>query len=858
MNWQERCYRVLLLFYPAQFRCEYGAELSQLFRDRIGERSSFLLWLETIADVALSASREHGLMLIHDLRYAARTMRKSPAFTLAAMLTLALGVGATTAIFSVVNAVMVRPLPFAAPDRLVRIAEKNDKLTFSTFSASVLNFLNWREQAQSFDGMAFFAGGVFNLTGRGDPEQYVGATVTPSLLPVLGLRPVAGRGFAEGEDLPQATPVAMLGEDLWRRRFGGDPKLVGSVLHFNGIAYTIVGIAPASLNVLTGADLCTPYTIDLKNEKRLNHVITAVGRLKPGVSLAQAQSEMDTVFTRVARQYPEIQDWGIKLQTFPEWFVSPPLWTALWVLLAAVGFVLLIACANVANLLLSRAAARQKEIAVRTAMGASRGRLARQLLTESAALAVLGGGAGAVAALFSVRLINAALPPNLLPVQPIPVDATLMWFAAAVTLATGVVFGLAPAWQVARTDLNTVLKQGGRSSGGAARPALRRALVGGEIALTTLLLVGAGLLIQSLGRLERTKVGFRPEKLLCFQVALPQTRYPAATVWGFYENFLASLETLPGVKSAATSSGIPFGAGSSTRTPVTAPGASKLPPGTGVPVDWRVVSPSFFRAMEIPLLRGRTFTAADNASVPLTTVVSEETARRVWGSDDPLGRTLRFGNGREFTVVGVVGGVRLGSLDQAPLPGIYISAAALPFGAVDVVVRTEGKPESALAGVRVRLRALDSELPISNVKTMEEWIDLSAAQPKLNAALLGIFSGVALLIAAIGVYGVLSYAVTQRTREIGLRMAIGAQRGDVVRWILRDGMAVAAVGVAAGLGAAVALSRVLRTLLFEIDARDPATFAGVAALLLLVALAACLAPALRASRMDPVAALRQE
>jgi putative ABC transport system permease protein len=857
MNWQERCYRALLLFYPAEFRCAYAAELSQLFRDRIGERSAVLLWLETIADVAVSASREHGLMLIHDLRYAARTMRKSPAFTLAAMFTLALGVGATTAIFSVVNAVMVRPLPFAAPNRLVRVAEKNDKLTFSTFSASVLNYLSWREQAQSFDGMAFFAGAVFNLTGRGDPEQYVAATVTPSLLPVLGLRPVVGRGFAEGEDLPQATPVAMLGEDLWRRRFGTDPKLVGSVLNFNGIGYTIVGIAPASLNVLTGADLCTPCTIDFKNENRMNHVITAVGRLKHGVSIVQAQSEMDTVFTRVARQYPEIKDWGIKLRTFPEWFVSPPLWTALWVLLGAVGFVLLIACANVANLLLSRAASRQKEIAVRTAMGASRGRLARQLLTESAALAVLGGGAGAVAALFSVRLINAALPPNLLPVQPIPVDATLLWFAALVTLATGMIFGLAPAWQAARTDLNTVLKQGGRSSSGAARPALRRALVGGEIALATLLLVGAGLLIQSLGRLERTKVGFRPEKLLCFQVALPQTRYPTAKVWSFYKDFLDSLETLPGVKAAATSSGIPFGVGGSTRTPATAPG-SKLPPGTGVPVDWRVVSPSFFRAMEIPLLRGRTFTEADNATAPLTTVVSEETAQRVWGSDDPIGRTLRFANGREFTVVGVVGGVRLGSLDQAPLSGMYISATARPFAAVDVVVRTEGKPESALAGVRARLRALDPELPISNVKTMEEWIDLSAAQPKLNAALLGIFSGVALLIAAIGVYGVLSYAVTQRTREIGLRMAIGAQRGDVIRWILRDGMVVAVAGVVVGLGAAVVLSRLLRTLLFEIDARDPKTFAGVAALLLLVALGACLAPALRASRLDPVTALRQD
>jgi predicted permease len=853
MGWRERCYRALLLCYPAEFRCEYASEMTQLFRDQMRERPSPLLWLEFIADVVTTASREHFQMLLTDLRYTVRTLRKSPVFAAAAVLTLGLGIGATTSIFSVVNAVMLRPLPYAEPERLVRIAEKNDKLGFTTFSASVLNYLSWREQARSFEQIGAIGGGGYTLTGRGDPEQLSGATITPSIMPLLGLQPVLGRGFQEGEDRPGSAPVALVGEAFWKSHFGADRSLLGKTITLDGVAYTVVGIAPAALSA-QGGDVFTPLIINIAKEQRLNHVVTAMGRLKRGVSVQQAQAEMDTVFAGMARQYPEIKDWGIRLLTFYDWFVAKELRTALLILLGAVGFVLLIACANVANLLLSRAASRQKEIAVRTALGASRGRLARQLLTESLALSILGGGAGLGAAYWAVRGINAWVTPNVLPVPDVPVDSAVLLFAVTVTVATGLLFGMAPAWFAAKADLNTVLKQGGRSSTGGVRPLLRNALVAGELALATMLLIGAALLTRSLLQLRHVPLGFRPESLLTFQVSQPASKYgTAGKSWAFYKALVESLESLPGVKSAAVSSGIPFGGGSYTTTPVTTPGSS-----VQVPVDWRIVSPSYFRAMEIPLLRGRNFGEQDGGLTPGPTIVSQEAAERLWGGADPLGRILRFGNGKEFVVVGVAAGVRNASLNQSPAPAIYLPAVLRAWPVMDVVVRTSGKPEAAVAGVRQKLRELDPEMPMAVVRTMDQWLDLTAAQPRLNAVLLMIFSAVALLIAAIGIYGVLSYSVTQRTREIGLRMAIGAQPGGVLRWIVREGMVVALAGIAVGLAGAIGVSRLLESLLFGVTARDPATFAGVAVALAVVAGAACYVPARRASRVDPIVALREE
>ena len=528
-------------------------------------------------------------------------------------------------------------------------------------------------------------------------------------------------------------------------------------------------------------------------------------------------------------------------------------------LLGAVGLVLLIACANVANLLLSRAASRQKEIAVRTALGASRGRMLAQLLTESSLLSVAGGAAGVLAALWSVNAINRSLPPNLLPVPEVAVDSAVLFFALAVTLATGLLFGLAPAWHAARADLNTVLKQGSRSSIGGQRLIVRNGLVAGELALATILLVGAGLLMQSLLRLQQVQVGFRPEGVLTFQLAPPVARYAnQAARWAFYREALQSLSAIPGVTGAAMSSGIPMGQGNFTRSPFMPTGASLLPDGASVPIDWRIVSPGYFRLMGIPLLAGRDLTERDVQGSTDVIAVSRATAQKFWGAENPIGKMLhRPTQTNSFTVVAVVGEVRHNALGTE-FPSMYFSAATRLAPQMDIVIRTQGRPESALAAARAKIRELDPELPLSNVRTVEEYVYNNAAQPRLNAALLGVFAGVALLIAAIGVYGVLAYSVNQRTREIGLRMALGAQRSGVLWWVARQGMLVAAAGIGIGLAGAYALSRLLSTLLFEIQPRDSVTFTTVAAVLAVVALTACLVPARRASRVDPIVALRDE
>jgi putative ABC transport system permease protein len=798
-------------------------------------------------------------MLLADLRYAVRTLRKSPVFTSAAVLTMTLTIGANTAIFSVVNAVLIRPLPFASPERLMQVAEKNDKLNIQNFSASVLNYLSWKEQNRSFQDLGAVGSGTYTITGRGNPEQINGATITPSLLPILGIQPVRGRGFREGDDRPGAAPVALISQALWRRRFAADASAIGARMTLNGIDHTVVGIAPAGLPFLTNGDIWTPLIIDPGREIRLNHVITVIGRLRRGVAPQQAQTEMDLVATRVGAQFPEVKEWGIRLLDFAGTIVPGSLRTALLVLLGAVALVLLIACANVANLLLSRAASRQKEIAVRIALGAGRGRLLAQLLTESMLLSAVGGVAGLLAALWSVRMMNRSLPQGLLPVPEVTVDSSVLFFALGVTLATGLLFGLAPAAHTARTDLNTVLKQGSRSSIGGQRLIVRNGLVAGELALATILLVGAGLLMQSLLRLQQVQVGFRPEGVLTFQVAPPAARYPnQVRRSALYREALQSLAAIPGVSGAAMSSGIPMGQGNYTRSPFMPTGASILPDGASIPIDWRIASPGYFHLMGIPLLSGRDFTDQDGPDGPDAIVVSRATAQKFWGNENPIGKMLhRPTLTSSFTVIGVVGDVRHNGLNQE-FPCLYLSAARRLAPLMDIVIRTQGRPESVLPSVRSRLHNLDPELPLSNVRTAEEYVYNNAAQPRLNAALLGVFAGVALLIAAIGVYGVLAYSVNQRTREIGLRMALGAQQSGVLWWIAGQGMLVAVAGIGVGLASAYALSRLLATLLFGIQPRDPLTFSAVAALLSAVALAACLVPARRASRVDPIVALRDE
>jgi putative ABC transport system permease protein len=791
-----------------------------------------------------------------DLRHALRTMWRTPVFSAAVILTVALAIGVNTAIFSVVNAVILRPLPFDRPDGLVQVGEKNDALNLPNFGSSVLNYLSWKEQTQTLQ-LAAIGFVTLALSGNGEPEQLTGNRISPGLLTVLGLSPVAGRGFAEDEERPQAPRVAMISEGLWKRRFGGDASLIGRALTLGGADYTVVGIAPAALTLVSGGDVWVPLLIDPARELRLNHVLFTVARLRPGVTIQQAQAEMDTIATRIAGQYPEMKEWGVRLTTFHDTFVSAQLQTALLVLLLAVVFVMLIASANIANLLLARAAARQKEVAIRTAIGASRVRMLRQLLVESVTLAAVGGAAGIAAAAMVLPIVEQSLPPNLLPVSGIGLDRTVLLFAAAMTFATGLLFGVAPSLRTAGANLNALLTLAGRGSGTTTTPRLRNALAATELALATVLLIGAGLMIQTLAELQRVPLGFEPRGVLAFQVAPPTTRYPLRERAPlFYQSLVDALQSIPGVRAAGVSSGIPFGVGNYTQTPMLTTGRSVLPPETAVPIDWRTVSPGFFRTIGIPLVRGRDFTAADGA-VPVT-IVSQATARKFWGDDDPIGRTLhRNGDTVGVTVVGVVGDVHTTALNQDS-PALYYPIARGTWPLMDIVVRTDGDPGALLPAVRQKVNELDPALPLANVRTLDEWVTNAAAQPRLNAQLLGVFAGLALAIAAIGIYGVLAYSVTQRTREIGLRMALGAPRAGVLGAIVKEGMLIALAGVAAGLAAAFAFSRALEGLVFGIRVNDPATFAGVAAVLSVVALVACALPAMRASRVDPIVALRQE
>jgi putative ABC transport system permease protein len=801
-------------------------------------------------------------LLFSDIRHALRMMRRTPLFTAAVILTVTLAIGANTTIFSVVNAVLLRPLPFKQPSRLVQVAEKNDKLNLPTFSASILNFVSWREQSQSFQELGAIGFNNYTLTGTGEPEQLSGNRISPALTRVLGISALIGRTFTDDEEKPGAPAVAMIGEGPWKRRFGADRNLVGRTVILDGAPTTVVGVAPAALNLFSGADIYTPLTIDRAKERRLNHLILVIGRLKDGVSIEQAQAEMNTVSSLMGQQFPEIRDWGIRLISMFDTFVSPQLKTGLLVLLWAVAFVLLIACANIANLLLARAAVRQNEMMVRTAMGASRGRLMIQLLVESVVLSIAGGVAGLLVAVWALRAVNQMLPPNTLPVPAVEMDSKVVLFALGSTIVTGLLFGIAPAWRTAKVDLNAVLKQGGRGSSSRMSAGLRKGLIAIELALATVLLIGAGLFLESLGNLQRVHLGFEPRGLISFQLSPPKEKYPLnSKAPQLYRALLDSLQSIPGVRGASVSSGIPFGAGTYSRHPMITTEKSVLPSASAVPIDWRIVSPGYFNTMGIPLLHGRDFTDADGPDSLPVMVVSAATAKKFWGDGDPLGRTLRrTGDPRiPFTIVGVVGDVRSTALTEE-FPSLYYPMASRVWPLMDIVVRTEGSPapEALLPAIREKVHELDSELALANVRTMEQWLSNSAAQPRLNTVMLSVFAFVALLIASVGIYGVLAYSVSQRTGEIGVRMALGATPRDALRLIIREGMAVVFIGIGAGLLAGLALGRTVSSLVFGVPVRDPAVFIGVAATLATVALTACAIPALRASRVDPIVALRYE
>jgi len=808
--------------------------------------------------------------LLQDLRYAVRTMLNKPGFTLIAVLTLALGIGGSTAIFTVVNAALLRGLPYKSPDRLYHLFESTPQKEFAQREFSYPDFQDY-QQNQVLEGLAAYAGGGGIMSGRGEPERVFAPAVTANFFSVLGVEPVIGRTFQPGEDKPGAPRVVVLTYGMWQRRFGGDKGILGQSLTINGDPYTVVGVLPASFSfALRNADLWRPYQpTDAQLQRRFMHGTNLIGRLKDGVTPEQAQSQLATIAKRIEQEHAESHaGTGLKLVALQEQVVGQ-VKPILFVLLAAVGFVLLIACANVASLLLTRALARQKEVAIRAALGASRWRVIRQLLTESVLLSLAGGAAGLLIAYWGVSGLVAALPDNQINALPflksLHIDLGILAFSFGLSLLTGIIFGLAPALQSSRLDLNEVLKEGGRNTAGGSGHRLRSALVTMEIALAVVLLVGAGLMMKSLLRLVQSDVGFNPQNVLTMTVVLPTAKYTDANKQvEFFDQLKQRIQSLPGVAGSGTVDNLPLNGGNTTRFYVD--GDPVPPPGQAIEANFRVVDESYFQTLGVPLIAGRLFDGRDTASAnPNATgvvIIGKTVADRIFAGRNPIGRELKFPSfpGPGVVIVGVVGNVKIAGLDEALKPVLYYPFRQSPSTGTNLVVRTNGDPTALAAAIRNETNSLEPDVAIFNVRAMEQIISQSPAafMRRFPALVISIFAGIALLLASIGIYGVVSYSVSQQTHYIGVRMALGAKSSDILKMILKQGLSLALAGMALGVVAAFGLTRLLRSLLFEVQATDPATFALVLGTLFMVALLACYIPARRATKVDPLVALRYE
>jgi putative ABC transport system permease protein len=808
---------------------------------------------------------------LQDLRYGTRTLLKNPSFTVIAVLALTLGIGADTAIFSVVNAVLLRPLPYDQSENLVFMTERSPVL--EGMSISYPNFLDWREQNNAFESIGVFRRSDYNLTGSGEPERVVAGQVSADLFKVLRVNAARGRVFDNDEDKPGAALVVVLSHALWQRGLGGDPNVIGHSLTLNGRDFTVIGIMPPSFQFPSRVEMWTPVGQLAKDpgwESRGNHPgLYAMARLKPGVTVEQARDDMEIVSANLEKQYPDSNTGNRASLTPALENVVSGIRTALLVLLCAVGFVLLIACANVANLLLARASNRQKEMAIRTALGASRTRILRQLLTESFLLSCAGGVLGVLLAHWGVKLIIAISPNSVPRFKEIGLDGRVLLFTLGVSILTGIIFGLAPALQASKPDLNETLKEAGRGSTGA-RHVLRSVLVVSEVALTLVLLIGAGLMIRSFYRLQRVDPGFSADNLLTFNVSLPQKKYPQPQQRiNFYQQLLKNIEAMPGVQSVAMATGLPLG-NNGWQSGFWIEGRPEPPQGQRPLTEVAQVSPGYFNAMRITLLSGRDFNEQDVMSTtppdpqhpefrrPTVTVIDEEFGRRYWPDAEPLGQQITFWGGK-VTVVGVVRRVKMEGLNEdSNRVQSYYPFNQNPSGSMTVVVRTIGDPTGLSNGVRQQVLAIDPDQPIYSVQTMGQiWTD-SIAPDRLFLMLLGTFAAVALILAAVGIYGVMAYSVTQRTHEIGIRMALGARQTDVLGMVIRQGMKLAFAGLGLGLGGAWLVTRAMSSLLFGVSATDPLTFVVISVALAGVALGACFVPARRATKVDPMIALRYE
>ena len=812
--------------------------------------------------------------LIGDFRFGLRILLRNPGFTLAAIVVLALGIGANTAIFSIVNAVLLRPLPYEDSSRIMQVWHVPPAKSFpgmSFFSVSPANYLDWQSQNQSFEKMAAYGFESFNVGGGERPEAIRGSAVAPGFFSILRVLPVLGRTFSAEEDRPGQGNVVILGNGLWRDHFASDPNIVGRNVLLNGQTYAVIGVMPPKFKFPDWADLWVPLA--WSNERRAvrgNHNYLVIGRLKPKVSVQQAKADLSAISTRLEQQYPEDdKGWGATVLPLREQLVGD-VRPALLVLLGAVAFVLLIACANVANLVLAKTLSRKKEIAVRTALGASRATVLRQILVETLILSIAGGALGLFLARFGITLIEKFLADQLPSSVEIALDAQVLAFTVFLALFAGILAGLLPAVRFTRTDVCEALKQGqSRGSSDSSGNKTRSLLVVSEVALSLLLLIGAGLMLRTLLQLSSVRPGFDPNNVLTAALPVPQARFstPAAQI-RFCDQILQQLRATPGVLSAGLIDSLPLDGGGS-HQPVAMEGQPVVPMADQPEIDVRVISPGYLQSMRIPLLRGRNLNDADVAGRPAVVLVSESVAKRFWPNENPVGKhvTLTFFPDAVRQVVGVVGDVKQDSLDQSrPVETLYwpFSQVSVPpseswrsFG-MSLAVRTGADPASAISAVTSAVHRVDPEMPVVHAVTMENLLSTSLSPQRFNLLLLGAFAALALILAAVGIYGVLSYTVRRRVREIGIRMALGASHSDVLRMVVIDGMKPILLGVVPGLAAALALSRVVASLIFGVRATDPLTFAAVALLLVAVGFLATILPAYRATRVEPVRILREE
>jgi putative ABC transport system permease protein len=803
--------------------------------------------------------------MMGDLRYALRMLAKSPAFTLAVVVTLGLAIGANSAIFSVVHAVLLRPLPYPNSDRLVRVYGTQPELP--TGPTSPANFLEWKGENEAFERIATYVGQGFNLTGTDKPERVIGVRVSADLFPLLRVQPALGRAFTADEDRDGAERVVILSDQFWRSRFGGDARAVGQTITLNEQRYTIVGVMPAGFTFPSPyAQAWTPVAFSpAEQATRDTNFIDVVARLKPGVSIEQAQANMRAIAQRQAERYPQTNfGIGVKVMSLQEDTVGD-VRPMLVVLLAAVGFVLLIACANVANLLLARAAARQREMAIRGALGASRSRVVRLLLTESVLLAILGGAVGLLLAIWSLDLLVSLKPANIPRLAEIGVNRTMFLFTLAISVFTGILFGAMPAFPVAGADLNEGLKESGRGSDSPRRHRVRALLVVSEVALSLVLLIGAGLMIRSFSKMLAVDPGFKADHVQTALVSLPVPKYPK---WeeqaAFYDRLLERLGNVPGVTAAGVITDLPLLGGGSTGFDVD--GRPEALPGQRPMTEYRIASPDYFAAMGMKLLQGRAFGRFDTDGAPGVVIINETLAKNYFAGGEPIGQRLALsGNPKDLReIVGVVGDVRNYGVDADVKPEVYVPFTqsapeylASVLSALTVVVRSTTDPAVVTNLIREQVQALDKDQAVSRIKTMDGYLAESMAQRRFNMLLLGAFAGIALVLAAVGIYGVIAYTVAQRTHEMGIRIALGARGADILGLVFANAMVTTITGIVIGLVAAFALTRLLRSLLYEVTATDPFVFAAISTLLLTVAAIATYIPARRAMKVNPITALRE-